>query len=310
MKKIIYFIFCSGIVLFSKDMLAQSPTVSLGTIKHFEKFKSVFVASRNVDVWLPEGYNSKNKYAVLYMNDGEGLFDSALLSIKQEWGVDEAVSKLLNQGKIKNCIVVAIWSTDMRHSEYFPQKPFEQFSKYQQDSLYKIKYNGSVMLKEKIQSDNYLKFLVKELKPFIDKTFNTISNQKNTFIAGSSMGGLISMYAICKYPKIFGGAACMSTHWWGLLPAMNNPVITNAFLQYLQSNAPSAKNHKLYFDTGTLTVDLYNRPLQVKVDSILQTKGYNQDNYLSKEFAGADHSVKSWRARIDVPVAFLLGKKL
>jgi enterochelin esterase-like enzyme len=225
--------------------MGQVPNVSSGTIKHFEKFKSAFVSPRNVDVWLPEGYNSKNKYAVLYMNDGEGLFDSALLSVKQEWEVDEAVSKLLNQGKIKNSIVVAIWSTDIRHSEYFPQKPFEQFSMHQQDSLYKVKYNGPVMLKEKVQSDNYLKFLVKELKPFIDKTFNTISNRKNTFIAGSSMGGLISMYAICEYPKIFGGAACMSTHWLGLLPAMNNPVITNAFLQYLQNNAPSPKSHKL-----------------------------------------------------------------
>lgn len=309
MKKGINFIFCSCIFLFSNGMLAQVPIVSSGTIKHFEKFKSAFVASHNVDVWLPEGYNSKNKYAVLYMNDGEGLFDSALLSIKQEWGVDEVVSKLLNQGKIKNCIVVAIWSTDLRHPEYFPQKPFELFSPHQQDSLYKVKYNGSVMLKEKVQSDNYLKFLVNELKPFIDKNFKTISNRKNTFIAGSSMGGLISMYAICEYPEIFGGAACMSTHWLGLLPNMNNPLIINGFLQYLQTNVPSPKTHKLYFDTGTITVDWYNKPLQSKVDSLLQTKEYNQDNFISREFTGADHSVKSWRARIDVPIIFLLEKK-
>ena len=73
-------------------------------------------------------------------------------------------------------------------------------------------------------SDNYLKFLVTELKPFIDKKYSVYKDMNHTFIAGSSMGGLISMYAICEYPRVFGGAACMSTHWPGIFSAEGNPV--------------------------------------------------------------------------------------
>ena len=75
-----------------------------------------------------------------------------------------------------------------------------------------------------VQSDAYLKFLVTELKPFIDSTFSVATDRSNTFIAGSSMGGLISMYAVCEYPAVFGGAACLSTHWPGIFTAENNPI--------------------------------------------------------------------------------------
>jgi hypothetical protein len=98
----------------------------------------------------------------------------------------------------------------------------------------------------------------------------------------------------------------MSTYWLGLLPAQNNPIITDAFLKYLQANAPSFKTHKFYFDTGTVSVDWYSKPIQMKVDNLFQAKGYNQNNFLSREFKGADHSVKSWKARIDIPIGFLL----
>jgi enterochelin esterase-like enzyme len=284
--------------------VAQIPKASNGTIKHFEKFPSKFVAARNVDVWLPDNYSAEKKYPVLYMHDGRALFDSSINWNRQEWGVDEIISKLLSEKKIRSCIVVGIWNGEtMRASEYFPQKPFESLTKAQQDSAYN--FTGKFFA-GKVQSDDYLKFIVQELKPFIDSSFSTLKDQPNTFIAGSSMGGLISWYAICEYPEVFGGAACLSTHWPGTFWIKNNP-IPAAFLNYLQTHLPSPGNHKIYFDYGSKTLDSFYKPFQEQADAIIKSRGYTSKNWMTKEFPGADHSERSWNKRLDIPLIFLLG---
>ena len=166
--------------------------------------------------------------------------------------------------------------------------------------------NMPVFAREPI-SDLYLQFLVKELKPFIDSAFATCKERKNTFIAGSSMGGLISMYAICEYPDIFGGAACLSTHWTGIYRADNNPVPA-ALLKYLSDNVPSPKNHKIYFDYGSQTLDALYKPFQQQADDIMKKKGYSGRNWMTKEFPGEDHSENAWNRRFSIPAVFLLGK--
>lgn len=271
---------------------------------------SNFVTARNVDVWLPANYSEEEKYAVLYMQDGQMLFDSTATWNKQEWGVDETLTKLSNENKIKQCIVVGIWNGGvMRHSEYFPQKSFESLEKILRDSLLMVNRNTEQRLfAGSVQSDNYLKFIVTELKPFIDKTFSTRKDQRNTFIAGSSMGGLISLYAICEYPEVFGGAACLSTHWPGIFTLENNP-IPKAIFNYLEKNLPDARTHKIYFDYGTETLDALYPPLQKQVDQIMTTKGYTSKNWTTKEFVGEDHSEKAWRKRLAIPILFLLGKE-
>ena len=298
------------------NLFSQEIKVNSGTIKHFEHFNSVFIDARNVDVWLPEGYNSKTKYAVLYMHDGQMLFDSTDTWNHQEWGVDETLSRLKKDNKIKNVIVVGIWNINKtRHSDYFPQKPFESLPQVQRDSIYKAtRSEKQSLFSVKIQSDNYLKFIIKELKPFIDSSFSTNSNRKNTMIAGSSMGGLISLYAICEYPEIFGASACLSTHWLGIMPSVDkdnkpnfNP-IPNAFFNYLKYNLPSPKRHKIYFDYGSLTLDAYYKPYQTQVDLIMKSKGFSNKNWLTKEFVGDDHTEKSWRNRLSIPFVFILGK--
>lgn len=303
-----YFLFLQ-IFLTSNYIFAQIPNVSNGKIKRFENFQSKWVAQRNVDVWLPEGYDAKKKYAVLYMHDGQMLFDSTTTWNKQEWGVDEIAGKLIQENKIKNCIVVGIWNAGkLRHPEYFPQKPFESLTKTQKDTILKaVRSNKQEVFSDYVQSDKYLKFLVTELKPFIDKNFATLKNAKNTFIAGSSMGGLISMYAICEYPKVFGGAGCLSTHWVGTFSTENNP-IPAAFMEYLKNNLPNPKNHKLYFDYGTVALDALYPPFQKKADEILKMKGFAAQNWLTKEFVGEDHSENAWRKRLHIPLTFLLGK--
>jgi Putative esterase len=159
-------------LLINVGLFAQNIKTVSGTTQRFEDFKSKFVASRNVDVWLPEGYSAKNKYAVLYMHDGQMLFDSTTTWNHQEWGVDETLTKLAADKKIKNCIVVGIWNGGRsRHSEYFPQKPFESLPKpFQYSLMQQVKNNPqTAMFATNIQSDVYLKFLVTELKPFQTK---------------------------------------------------------------------------------------------------------------------------------------------
>jgi len=292
------------------NLLAQIPKVACGTIKRLENFPSKFVDARNVDVWLPEGYSADKKYPVLYMHDGMALFDSTIMWNKQEWGVDETMCKLMAEKRIKECIVVGIWNTGVkRFPEYFPQKPFYSLSQADQEKILAIgKDKGTPLIGTGPFSDNYLKFLVTELKPYIDTHFSTLRDQENTFIAGSSMGGLISMYAICEYPKVFRGAVCMSTHWPGIFTTVDNP-IPGAFLQYLKTHLPSPKNHKIYFDYGSETLDAMYKPYQTQADSIMKAAGYTEKNWITREYPGMDHSEKSWRKRFDVPMLFLLEKE-
>ena len=288
---------------------AQVMTPASGSIKHYEKFKSTLVEPRNIDVWLPDGYSDKEKYAVLYLHDGQNLFDATTTWNKQEWQVDEVAGELIGQNATKKFIVVGISSiAKNRMSDYFPQKPFESLPKKTQDSIYALKAGDNVLFGGKVNSDNYLKFIVSELKPFIDKNFSVKTDNLNTFIGGSSMGGLISMYAICEYPEIFGGAMCMSTHWPGLMDTEGkiNPV-PKAFLDYMTLNMPDPKIHKVYFDYGDQTIDAQYKPYQIQADDILKTIGYTDKNWLTREFEGIDHSETSWAVRLDTPLYFLLG---
>ena len=291
--------------------MAQIPKVSSGTIRHINNFSSAFVKPRNIDIWLPEGYNAAEKYAVIYMQDGRSLFDADIMWNHQEWGVDEVLGTLLSENKIKHCIIVGVWNTDAtRHNEYLPQKAFESLSAAGQDTILKGRRadGQAIFTTFTIQSDNYLRFLVEELKPFIDSSFSTLKERKNTYIAGSSMGGLISLYAICEYPAVFGGAACMSTHWTGIFRADNNP-FPDAMMKYLSGHLPSPYNHKIYFDYGTATLDSLYKPFQQRVDLIMKVNGYTSKNWTTKEFPGADHSETSWNKRLHFPILFLLGTK-
>ena len=288
---------------------AQTLNVASGKIIRWNNFASKFVIARNIDVWLPDDYNTNNHYAVLYMQDGQMLFDSSITWNHQEWMVDETISALIKQHKIKNCIVVGIWHDDkLRHPEYFPQKPFETLTDEQRKTLMKsTRPNGLNVFNDTIRSDNYLKFIVKELKPFIDKKYATLKDKANTFIAGSSMGGLISMYAVCEYPGVFGGAGCLSTHWPGIFTLENNP-IPSAFINYLHKHLPSAKDHFFYFDYGTATLDSLYPLIQGRVDAVLKDKGYTAHHWITKAFPGEDHSEKSWSKRLNYPLEFLLRK--
>lgn len=152
---------------------------------------------RRIWIYLPDGYSrSKTRYPVLYMHDGQNVFD-IITSFAGEWGVDECIDTMRQK-----CIVVAIDNGgDKRLNEYCPYD-------------FTLQGFGGSSTMNKGEGDQYVDFLVTTLKPYIDKQYRTLRNKNNTFIAGSSMGGLISMYAIVKYPNVFGGAGVFSPAFW------------------------------------------------------------------------------------------------
>ncbi|WP_211183381.1 alpha/beta hydrolase-fold protein [Thalassotalea sp. Y01] len=280
-------------------------SVASGQLKTITKFPSEFVTSRRIQVWLPDGYSTKSKYAVLYMHDGQMLFDSSVTWNKQEWQVDEVASSLIGNHKTKPFIVVAIdnGGDDRRHSDYFPEKPFLSLTKQQQQFAYKQRRNSEQKVFENpVASDNYLKFLVEELKPYIDSQFSVLTDKQSTAIMGSSMGGLISMYAMFEYPHVFGAAACLSTHWPGVFIRDNNP-IPDAFNQYMSKGLANLSGNRIYFDYGDQTLDAMYPPLQKRVDDIFSQ--YDNTLWISKYFPGEEHSERSWAKRLDIPMQFL-----
>lgn len=277
--------------------LPGPPLGVTGTVRFHGAFPSRFVAARNVEVWLPPGYDrdAKTRYPVLYVHDGQNVFAPATSYTGIDWGIDETMTRLIAEHRVRPAIVVAVWNTPARMAEYMPQKALPAGAHEFASGI-----PGFPAVKDSVKSDAYLRFLVEELKPFIDATYRTRVGPRDTFIMGSSMGGLISAYAVSEYPSVFGGAACLSTHW----PAGDGVVI-----DYLARSLPSPKTHRFYFDHGTATLDASYAPYQLRADSVFHRGGYvDGKSYVSRVFPGADHSERSWRVRVAEPLVFLLGR--
>ena len=273
----------------------QAPSPS--TIVRHADVASAYIAARNVDVYLPEGYDpsGSTRYPVLYMHDGQNLFSTETAYGGVEWRIDEVMDSL----KLK-AIVVGVWNSPKRFLEYAPQEPL--VSAISPDGMDAIR----IRLTEEPISDAYLRFLVTELKPFIDSTYATKSDRGNTFIMGSSMGGLISLYAVGEYPEVFGGAANVSTHW-PLLLDRNTSYFMDAYLGYLDTKLTVASAPKLYFDHGTENLDAMYGVHQVRMDSLMRAKAWPEDRWMTRVFEGEDHNERSWQKRVHIPLQFLLG---
>jgi len=297
--------------LLTTMMIGQKamPKVVSGKIDHLEHFQSQYTSPKTVDVWLPDGYSEAMKYAVLYMHDGQMLFDADLTWNKQAWNLDDVLSDSCMRKALRKFIIVAIWNGGAtRHADYLPQKPFEQLSKAERDTVItQLIRSGRASNDFTVQSDHYLEFIVNELKPFIDQKYSVYTNSNNTYIAGSSMGGLISIYALCEYPEIFGGVACLSTHWTGTFTLKNNP-FPKTMLHYLKVKLPKARDHKIYYDYGNQTLDTLYLSLHQQVDDLMRRKGYDETNWITRYFPGASHCEHSWNERVHFPLNFLLSK--
>ena len=200
------------------------------------------------------------------MHDGQNLFDKATAGYGMEWEVDEHLSALIREKKVRPTIVVGIWNTPKRLREYVPSKAFAYLPPAYMDRVRGL-YGGAPL------SDGYLKFIVRELKPRIDAKYIVLTDRANTAIMGSSMGSLISLYAINEYPKVFGAAGMVSTHWPLMIPAEGKSLsdadfeaVSSAFERYLAPALASPATHRLYFDHGSETLDALYARYQARID--------------------------------------------
>lgn len=228
---------------------------------------------RDILVYLPPSYEAGTRaYPVLYMQDGQNLFDRAT-SFAEEWGIDATLEEASGAGI--EVIVVAIPNTGSRCDEYSP--------------FIDRKQGGGL-------GDHYLNFLLDTLKPIIDGAFRTLPDRVNTGIMGSSMGGLISLYAFFRHPEAFGFVGAMSPALW---------FAERAIFPYL-TLAPFVPG-RVYLDVGTLegSVELLD---VAKMRELLVAKGYRRGRELLVVVEkGGRHNEQAWGRRFLRAVSFLLG---
>ena len=290
----------AGIAWFMRPPKNTIPTVTHGTLERIPEFKSQFITPRDIAVWLPDGYQTGDSCDVLYMHDGNMLFDATMTWNRQEWRVDEIMDSLIRSGKTRPCIVVGVYNTDDRLTEYFPEKTWQHVPEADRK---KAKL-------DKLTGDAYLKFIVEELKPFIDEHYKPLTSREHTFMMGSSMGGLISLYALCEYPQVFGGVACLSSHLsMGHLPdGFKGDTWATGFREYVNQHLPEANSSLIYMDHGTKDFDADYGKYQTLLDSVITAKGWDKQHYKSLVFDGHGHNETCWAKRLDQPLQFLLKK--
>jgi len=285
--------------------------VSSGTLLRLDSAHATpWLSARPLDIWLPRTYDGKRKHAVLYMYDAQMLFDAKVTWNHQEWRVDEVLDSLIAAKTILPTIVVGLHNGGMmRNFEYFPQKPFNTLkSKFSDSTMADIAMRYGSDSTFPVQSDKYLQYMVEGVKPLVDSTFAVYTDKSATAVAGSSMGGLMSMYAIGEYPEVFGTALCMSTHWpGGFAP---NEEIPNAFEAYVAEYLRPERVGKINFDYGTETLDGMYEPFQNQINEVLLNNGFESEkNWTTQKFPGAAHDEKSWAKRLHVPFTFAFAKQ-
>lgn len=278
------------IVIFCGTAAAQREHTLTGDVRLHKSFHSAILNNdRDIIVYLPPGYETdkRRRYSVFYMHDGQNLFDGATSFIPgQEWRVDETAQALIQAGKIEPLIIVGIYNTGM-----------ERVNEYTEQADAKYKAGGKANL--------YGRFLVEELKPFIDQTYRTKTDAEHTGIGGSSLGGSVSLYLGLKYPNVFSRVAVVSPAvWWA----------DYHIVQYTEQQPKQSL--RIWLDIGTKegrdaseaqkTVDGADR-----LESALLRKGWKLGKDLKFVKAeGAEHNERAWAARVDQILEFLFPKKM
>ncbi len=255
-------------------------------------FQSNYVDQRNIEIYLPKNFNadSTTEYNLLYWQDGQNLFDPKVAYNANPLEMHKSIDRL----NIDNLVVIGIWNTDKRYREYLPEKIYKKLSKSLRLQL-KLEYSGKPI------SDDYLKFIVAELHPFISTNYLKNKHISSTGIGGCSMGGLISFYAAIEYPYLFNYAICMSTHW-PMSVLRNNFNIHQQTITYLNQSIKDNK-FKFYFDYGTENLDAWYEAYQSQVDTLFSKKP--SINFQTLKFEGDSHSELDWRKRLDSPLKFI-----
>jgi predicted alpha/beta superfamily hydrolase len=269
---------------FEKPGAARASTLT-GDVRRHAAFPSKFVASRDVLVWLPPGYDRQaaRRYPVVYFLDGQNVFDGATSFIAgQEWGADETADRLVRAGQLPPCILVAVANTAARVDEYtWVADPAHGGGK------------GAL----------HLRFLLEELKPFVDRTYRTQPGVASTGVVGSSLGGLAALDALLQHPETVGFAGCVSPAvWWS-----GNEIVTRV-------QAGSGHPGRVWLDIGTEESSAKETGARPWLDGArslrdaLIARGWKEGPDLHyEEIEGARHNEAAWAARTGRILQFLLG---
>ncbi|MGV3524866.1 MAG: alpha/beta hydrolase [Candidatus Sericytochromatia bacterium] len=244
-------------------------------------FRSRFLeAERDIMIYLPPSYkeNAELSYPVLYMQDGNNLFDAAEAGMGVEWQVDEHMESLVAQGAIEEALIVGIYNTADRDFEYTWNTMRNEDGEFE---------GGG--------GPRYARFLVEELKPFIDETYRTRPERESTCVAGSSLGGLISFYLALYYPDVFSRVGIVSPSlWWN----HRQPLSDVSGLQ---------PELLIWVDTGTEEGQDPRETVETTLEFVesMTQKGYIQgENLLFWLAQGGDHSEKAWSERVQDMLCF------
>ncbi len=269
---------------------ARPPSSRSGDIRDHKDFESHELKNRrDILVYVPPGYDESptKRYPVLYMHDGQNIFDAATAFAGVEWGVDEAAERLIKSGAIAPCIVVGIENTPARADEYTP--------------FADAKYGGG-------DGDAYLTFIAKTVKPFIDQRYRTLPDRAHTYIAGSSLGGLISLYAACEYSETFSRFGVIAPSiWWSdfrimtLVRETKFPADAKLWVEVGRGDVVSRE------EARTSKPSRYLRTCR-ELSALLEKRGLTcEGRQHYAEYPGAFHDEGAWAARCEDMLVFLIG---
>ncbi len=264
-----------------------------GRLESLDSLRLPGLLPRPVEVWLPPGYDTgSERYPVLYAQDGQNLFDSARSFSGVAWDLDEALAVGIEAGRLRPVIVVAVGNTTQRHRDYTPRSLYDLATPAEQ-AEFRAQEGGPPL------SESYLDGLVGELLPRVNRRYRTLNGPEQTLLLGSSRGALLSLEALGRHPGVFGGAACLSTHW---------TLAGNHLEAWLAALLPPAGGQRLYFDHGDQTLDAGYGPGQARADSLLAACGWTVPaRRLSLFFPGHEHHERAWRQRVGPALEWLLG---
>jgi predicted alpha/beta superfamily hydrolase len=240
--------------------------------------KGAGIEDRDLVVWLPPGYETDNsaRYPVVYMHDGQNIFDPVTSSFGTDWSIDETADDLIKKKSIEPVIVVGIYNTSDRMKEYTPGD----------------------------KGTAYMDFIVKTVKPLIDTTYRTKPDRKNTIIGGSSAGGTISFMLVWEHSDIFSKAICMS-------PAFRNPAGAGGwnYVKVIQQSGNNPKDIFLYIDNGGLGLESQLQPGIDEMLTTLKSKGYKEGtDFVFVHDPTAKHFEADWAKRFPNALKVVLEK--
>ena len=262
---------------------------------------------QRITIRLPAGYDSSDRrYPVLYMYDGQNLFDPATTHYGKAWMVQDVVDGLVAEGKTEPHIIVGLWSQDGegdRYRQYLPKPAAVGASGPLAADVTDYAAGKPVV------SDLHLAWLADTMKPWVDAHFRTRPAREDTTIIGASMGGVMACYAAIERPDIFGRAACVSSHW-----PIGNPEADDAqraqaiavWDAWLAARLDDPDGQRIWMDHGTALLDAFYPPYQRAITRIFEREGWVRGrDFEAREYEGAEHDEIAWNARLPDMLTFL-----